>query len=382
MSNGKSAAQERTARVAEAERFLAELGRGISPEWRVMAGYAEEATVQTDASGKKVNAGWWPVPWKEGKYVDGSKNCYACISASKKTRNPKTGEERYWRGEASFAAGLALMVDDIGDGKGSKGGFTLEYFCGLLQPTAIVETSPGNYQLWYFLEEPELDMRKFKSFLVGFVGHVLDKGGDNTIKDVSRYGRMPCGVNNKRHSDGTLKYDNGDGKPFNVRITRADYDVRYTVEHIAAVFGFAIVVPEAGEKREVDDNEWEIDRYWMRRAGKLLEGQGEGASGAVNENMSGKFRIRCPWGEEHTNGDPYGAYFRGPIPGADVDFVFGCGHDTCRKDRPRKWAEFVDKVVMPDIVDRLQEANDNDVYWPKCKGVARFIYAMKESDYI
>ena len=347
-----------------------------------MAGYAEEATVQTDASGKKVNAGWWPVPWKEGKYVDGSKNCYACISASKKTSNPKTGEERYWRGEASFAAGLALMVDDIGDGKGSKGGFTLDEFCARLQPTAVVETSPGNYQLWYFLEEPELDMRKFKSFLVGFVNHVLDKGGDNTIKDVSRYGRMPCGVNNKRHSDGKLKYADDGGKPFNVHLKSADYAVRYTVEHIAAVFGFEIVMPVVGERTEIDQKEMKIDWSWLMDAQKYLNGQGEGSGGQVQENMSGKFRIRCPWGDEHTNGDPYGAYFRGPLDGHDVDFVFGCGHDTCRKDRPRKWSEFVDKIVMPHIEQQLQDANENDLYWPKCKGVARFIYAMKDSDYL
>jgi hypothetical protein len=48
---------------------------------------------------------------------------------------------------------------------------------------------------------------------------------------------------------------------------------------------------------------------------------GEGSNGTVQVNMSGKYRIMCPWGNEHTNGDPYGAYFRGPIPGAEVDFV-------------------------------------------------------------
>ncbi|MGQ4806657.1 DNA-primase RepB domain-containing protein, partial [Escherichia coli] len=103
-------------RLADAERFLKELQSTIPEEERVMAGYAEEATVQTDANGKKLNAGWWPTPWKEGKYINERANCYACISSSIKTPNEKTGKLRYWRGEMSFGHGLALMVDDIGFG--------------------------------------------------------------------------------------------------------------------------------------------------------------------------------------------------------------------------------------------------------------------------
>ncbi|APD20749.1 hypothetical protein [Pseudomonas phage PA5] len=57
-------------RLAQAEEFLRELGRGIPDDERVMVGYAEEATVQTDENGRKLNAGWWPVPWKEGKYIN------------------------------------------------------------------------------------------------------------------------------------------------------------------------------------------------------------------------------------------------------------------------------------------------------------------------
>lgn len=368
--------------MAEAQRFLSELGRGIPETERVMAGYAEEATVQTDKSGKKMNAGWWPVPWKEGKYVDANKNCYACISSSIKTKNPRTGEERFWRGEASFGHGLALMVDDIGDGKGSKGGFSLQEFAARVKPTVVVETSPGNYQLWYFLDTPEADMAKFKAFLVGFVSSVLDKGGDATIRDVSRYGRMPCGINNKRHSDGALKYPDDNGEPFSVRIVSAEYDRRYSVDDLAARFGFAIAVPVRKAALEVDEAEQRADFLWMVMASKLLNGSGEGSNGQVQENMSGKYRIACPWGEEHTNGDPYGAYFRGPIPGGDVDFVFGCAHDGCRKGNTvRKWGEFVDRVVMTKIVDDLESANENDVYWPKCKGRASpFVLALLRSN--
>ncbi|USN16378.1 hypothetical protein PLUTO_00620 [Luteibacter phage vB_LflM-Pluto] len=331
-----------------------------------MAGYADEATVQVGADGRKLNGGWWPVPWKDGKYINASANCYVCISSSIKTPNPKTGKMRYWRGESSFGHGLALMVDDIGHGKGSKGGLSVEWFGSRLPPTAVVETSPGNFQLWYFLDQPCDDMRLFKGFLSSFVGSVLKKGGDATIKDVSRYGRMPVGINNKRVSpDGPFKYADAarDGAPFEVELRWFDASVRYSMDTIARAFAFEIVVPAARARPVIDPDELRMDQLWLVMAERVLSEAkaGEGSGGVVQMNMSGKYRIACPWGAEHTNGDPFGAYFRGPIPGADVDFVFGCGHDTCRRENRRTWATFVDFVVMPLIEAELEEANRNAV---------------------
>lgn len=358
--------------VEQAEEFLAQLGKDIPEEERVMAGYAKEATVQVDAEGKKLNAGWWPVPYAPGKYINGNDNCYVCISSSIKTANPKNGKMRYWRGEASFGHGLALMVDDVGTGTGSKGGLALEAVVGILEPTAIVETSPNNFQLWYFFDEPCADMVRFKAFLVGFVtGVLVNKGGDTTIRDVSRYGRMPVGVNNKRHADGALKYPvetgsgsaNGRVEPYRVRLVSANYERRYSMEHIASRFGFEIVKPVArvlspSEARNIDEEAW-FNNYWLKVAVKILDDMqmGEGSNGAVVQNMSGKFRIQCPWGDEHSNGDTGGAYFRDRIPGAEYDYVFGCAHDTCRKQNRRTWSTFVDFIVIRYIADLLDIRN-------------------------
>jgi len=344
-------------RLSSAEEFLKELKSTIPEDERVMAGYADEATVQTDASGKKLNAGWWPVPWDEGKYIKASGNAYCCISSSIKTPNPKTGQMRYWRGESSFGHGLALMVDDIGFGKGSKGGLGLDHFAAILPATATVETSPGNYQLWYFFDKPVDSLIHFKALLNCFVANVLKKGGDNTIKDISRYGRMPIGVNNKRNSDGTLRYD-VNGAPYEVKLVEADYTRRYDPEEIARSFGFSIVVPQKPVV-DIDPDEYKFDMIWLQLAVGVMSKakMGEGADGDVSMNMSGKYRVRCPWGEEHSNGDPYGAYFRGPIPGAEHEFVFGCAHDGCRKENRRTWAVFIDEVVIPKIAERLDTIN-------------------------
>jgi hypothetical protein len=340
-----------------AEEFLRELGRGIPEEERVMVGYADEATVQTDPdTGRKLNAGWWPLAWKDGKYINTSVNCYACISSSVKTKNPRNGTMRYWRGESSFGHGLALMVDDIGHGHGSKGAIEIEEIIQILPPTVIIETSPHNYQCWYFLKEPCDDLPLFKGFLTSFVANVLKKGGDATIRDVSRYGRMPCGINNKRDGSGALKYPS----EFRVNVKFADYDNRYSMAGVAAAFKFVIEVPVRA-KVNVDVESVALDEQWLLMAEWILDKarQGEGAGGEVVMNMSGKYRIRCPWGEEHTNGDPFGAYFRGGIPGAEFEYVFGCGHDTCRKAR-RTWSVFVDKVVMEYIYGKFEAVKDSD----------------------
>lgn len=342
-----------------AERFLIELQRGIPEDERVMTVFAEEATVQTDARGKKINSVFWPKPWKEGKPLMLQQNCYVCISSMIKTPNPKTNEMRYWRTESAFGHGLAMMVDDIGDGLGSKGNLGLDAFVKVLPPTVIVETSPRNYQCWYFMAEPVNSLVHFKAMLNAFVAHVLQKGGDNTIKDVTRVGRLPCGVNNKRLTDtGGFKYLE-DGKPWRVRIHSADYSKRYTPEQIARAFGFTIVLPQK-KVIKIDENEWKYDAIWLKLAERILSRakMGEGADGDVSENMSGKFRIKCPWGEEHTNGDPYGAYFRGPITGAEHEFVFGCAHDCHRKGEGKKgWTAFVDAVIMPYIESTLDAIN-------------------------
>jgi hypothetical protein len=374
--------------ILNAERFLKELARGIPDDQRVMVGYADEATVQTDEYGKKKNGGWWPKSWTLGRPIQWRTNCYVCISSSIKTPNAR-GEMRYWRGEASFGAGLALMVDDIGNGRGSKGEMAINDFISVLPPTAIIETSPGNHQIWYFLDKPEFSMPRFKAFLRCFVDAVLKKGGDATIRDVSRYGRMPCGINNKRtHPDGPYKYPKDGGAPrdgltdndvFRVALRWFKRKNRYSIDDIAAAFHFTVVEPLPMRRAMPEDAaDGQFDRYYLAMAERICSRlhMGEGGGGVVSQNMSGKYRIRCPWGHQHTNGDPFGAYFRGPIPGSEHDYVFGCAHDTCRREHARTWSVFVDEFLMPHIYAQLDEINRAAVTssWADWIDVARHPY--------
>lgn len=388
-------------REQHAIKFMNELMRGIPEEERALVVYAEEATVQIDPeTGKKINSGFWPKPHRADSYIRSEDNAYACICSAKKSENKKTGKMRYWRDEQSFGHGLAFFVDDIGEGKGSKGEMSLENWLERSKktpPTVIVETSPKNYQCWYFFKEPIASMGQFKSFLYSFVNSVLEgAGGDVTIKDVTRVGRMPYGINNKRNSDGSFKYLDENGRPFRVNLHFADYSRRYTMEEIADSLKFEIknhistirrtddeeaeermkgilAAIENGASEDVrrmaqDKAKWmrmerEYNEKWFRMAWDILDDaqQGEGADGKLVENQSGKIRIKCPLGHEHSNGDPYGGYFRSRIPGAEHEYVAGCAHDIHRKEKGKfTWSTFVDVVVMPAIFDDLDIANN---YW-------------------
>ena len=356
----------------DAVKFLTELGRDLNPEERLIVSFPPECTKQMDSDANIINYGWRPEPWKPGDSLPETLNSYVVISASKKTPRPKDGVMRYWRGEASYSAGLAIMVDDLAGttaGIGSKGKLTIFDIGKRLKPTVCIETSPNNYQIWYFLDRPERDGEKFQNFLVSFVDFVLaGAGGDITVKDVARYGRLPIGYNNKRLKDGTIKYGGKYGCP--VKLFSANYELRYSMEEIAAAFGFKIRKPRARKKMDSDA----IDAIWYDMAKSILSKAkaGERTGGDVWENGSGKCRIECPWGDEHGNGDPSGAYFRGPVLGARHDFVFGCAHDACRQ-AGRTWSPFVDKVVMPFVEDELAAA---DAYWmdvPDAEAISIFL---------
>ncbi|ATW57932.1 DNA primase [Pseudomonas phage tabernarius] len=360
--------------------FLRELGRGIPDDERLMFATPVNANVQKGEDGKAKNSGFWCSPWDEDSAlsVNGRHNAYVCISSFKKTLNEKTKKMRYWRSDLGFGHGLALMVDDVGNGTGSKGGLDSAHFYKILPPTVEVETSPNNFQLWYFLNMPEIDKYRFKYLLAAFAEQALSEGGDRTIKDVTRIARMPYGHNDKhqeiQHKDPETgevinttfepKYADADGDLFECRIIEADYERRYDIDEIAEAFGLVMSKGHA-HVRAIDVEEDSLNEMYLDLAVTICSkyGMGAGSNGEAEINASGKYRIKCPWGHEHRNGSTEAgdAYFRGWIAGAEHSYVFGCAHDTCRQNQ-RTWGPFIDELVMPYVeglivkADRLGDA--------------------------
>lgn len=384
----KNVKMRQTDKLQQTRDFLTELGRLMPEGQRLILGFAENANIarnkaNNDGDGVKNNT-WWPEPLKDNTYFYSTRNCYVAIASAIKTPNPKTGKMRYWRGTASFGAALAFYVDDIGNGAGSKGKLSLDELSDILPPTVVIETSPNNYQAWYFFSEAVLDANRFKAFLDCFTVNVLKgRGGDVTINDIMRVGRLPYGVNNKVDDDGMLRYPvviesnvvghlrdscgrisspNVRVEPFQPRIVSSDYSIRYTIEHIAEKFKFSIYVP-APRVMKFDADELKFDAWCYAIAKRVLAvmKMGEGTDGNVVENQSKRCRIKCIWGHHHTNGDSRGAYFRGPVDGEDAPFVYGCSHHSCKgKGATRGWSEFTETVVMPQVYKGIKRANSDE----------------------
>lgn len=358
-------------RKEQAEEFLDELARlmpaGTSEQLALLvnpqASLGKEATAEERSD---FNKAWRTQSWQKDRDLFPALNNFVSIGSLVKTANPKTGKLRLWRSKDAFAHGLAWYVDDIGAGRGSKGGLSIEDLYKILPPTAVVETSPDNFQVWYFLSKPVEDAGLFADFIRSMVDQFIAKhGGDQTVKDIVRIGRIPYGHNNKKLADGTLKYPDVNGKPWKVRLWDSDYRRRYTIQTIADKFGVTITRQQF--KRQYYDKAELLEDAHMFDLAKIMLTKldmGEAPGMPVTENQSGKCRIKCLWGHEHGNGDPTGAYIRGPLPGEAVPFLYHCAHDVCRERakwanlyRGGMWQVFTDELIMPFLVGSLKRAN-------------------------
>jgi hypothetical protein len=106
-----------------------------------------------------------------------------------------------YRRKENFAACHVIMVDDVGT---KVPEYRLE-----LGPSYQFETSPGNHQVGYLLDPPEIDRAKVERLLDEMVrsGLAMD-GADPGMRGVTRYARLPVGWNNK------AKYVERLGAPF------------------------------------------------------------------------------------------------------------------------------------------------------------------------
>jgi hypothetical protein len=97
--------------------------------------------------------------------------------------------------------GVAAIVVDDPTTKGN----VAKLFEALGSPTARIETSRGNHQWWYFLEEGATEAQ-----VRPVLARIKDLGlGDASGNNAVRYARLPFGVNNKREHG---------GKPYRVRV--------------------------------------------------------------------------------------------------------------------------------------------------------------------
>lgn len=309
---------------ADARAFLAALGARMGPDERLITcGFPGDP-------GDATPSHWKPRPWgpkSSGWGFPTSWNGYVTVGAFGRA------EDGSWRRRAGcYMGGLALMVDDVGT-KVPRAAVQS------LQPSAIVTTSPGNEQWWYFLNEPERDAGRFDALIRAFIAGPLG-GKDPGMASVTRVGRLPSFNNGKASYGGTFE-----------TVLETLNERRFSIEELVEEFCLELVgrrgslpriVPEDGEARIA--NFYEIKSF-LSSAGMLKRD---------SPDRDGWTEMTCPWVEGHTGAVDNGAAIREPNEENGFHGAMRCHHGSCAG---RGWRDLTEWVAeeAAEMLERINE---------------------------
>jgi hypothetical protein len=217
------------------------------------------------------------------------------------------------RRKENFAAMHGVMIDDVGTKVPPERAKRLPL-------SALVETSPGNFQGWLFLKQ-DSDSRDRD-----IAARLLDRmiaagltadGADPGMRGVTRLGRLPIGINGK------AKY----GTPFPVRCVEFAPDRRYSIREIAEAFALDMQAAPAQPPRAVTRAEAldALDAFeallWCLGEAELYDGRPPSASGWIE--------IRCPFEDEHSAITATGTALAVPSAANEWQGGFVCHHGHC-----------------------------------------------------
>ncbi len=231
----------------------------------------------------------------------------------------------YRRRKAQFVALYAVMLDDVGTKVPLD---RLE-----LDPTWMLETSPGNFQAGYVLAAPITDAAEADRLMKAIIAaHLCDPGASGPT---ARLARLPVGVNGKHDP------------AFPCRLVQWNPELRYSVEELVFGFGLELTQPrrpkaERREKAQAEGVNPDDAELFTPRPDENPVIAALKARGLYKSPLgSGRHDITCPWVCEHTGADDNGtAYFE---PSADFPAGgFKCQHGHCAHRHIRDLLAFLD----------------------------------------
>ncbi len=241
-------------------------------------------------SGNPGNGGWFPIRWPCNT-SDPDQNWYALPSLY------KPDDTGCYRAKKELAVAVfAVMVDDVG----TK--VSAERFVNCL-PSWAIETSPGNYQYGYILEEPitELDvadMLKEKLIAAG----LCDSGATG---GTARWMRLPVAIN------GRPQYGNPSPR---CRLVQWRPDLKYSIEGLYSCLGLQkhsidLSMVPAKHKPYTVTSDIELASDGALVLASLKEK-------GLYKNMLGPgwHNITCPWVKGHTHSEDSGTAYFEPSP--------------------------------------------------------------------
>jgi len=208
-----------------------------------------------------------------------------------------------------------------------------------IEPTCLVETSPGNFQAWYFLAEPERDRGRAERLIKGMIASGLTAdGSDPGMNGVTRYGRLPEGVNDK------TKYADESGNPFVQRVAHWSPLTRYSLDEIAAAYAIDLDVVAAPTRR----------RGKRARIAASLPALVGGFIAVIEAadlyleplaSIPGAHHIICPWVHEHTDEDSTGTVYFEPSDENAWAGGFKCHHGHCQHRTIADLTHFITRLL-------------------------------------
>lgn len=306
--------------MQQSTEFLEALGQALPDDERlILCGFG----------GNPFEAGpsaWKPRPWRIGRELNlGAQwNAYTTVASFR-----RAGDGSFRRRTETFAAGRALMVDDVGtkvDPAVVSG----------VPPSARIETSPGNEQWWYVLGEPERNVGRFDAVIRAFISGKL-LGADPGMSGVTRVGRIPGYMNCKPSYGGW-------------RVELRELSARrFTLEELVAAFGLKLN-GERVPREKLHGEEARSRNAMFETAYKFLDQRF--MLKRHEPDMSGWTEMTCPWVGDHTGGTDTGAAIREPAAENDYYGAFRCHHGHCAD---KGWAEMTD-WINDQAAEELEDA--------------------------
>ncbi|MFM7012698.1 MAG: DNA-primase RepB domain-containing protein, partial [Betaproteobacteria bacterium] len=191
------------------EEFIAHAFAGCSnDETPWVAGFGGD---MTDAG----HAVWFgssalPLP----RFIQPRHNNYVATSTFK-----QAADGQFRRRNECWAGLWSALHDDLGT--------KISFDKLRLEPSCLIETSPGNFHGWLFLITPERNQQRAEALINGIIAAGANDPGAGNI---TRYGRLPVGINGK------AKYADKGGNPWVQRVHVWQPERRYSVEEVADAY--------------------------------------------------------------------------------------------------------------------------------------------------
>lgn len=257
-------------------------------------------------------------------------------------------DHRKLRRDENTKAVRAIVIDDVGT--------KVEASRIKAPPTWILETSKGNFQYGFLLQEWTTDIEGADALFTGLVAAGLqDKG----VVKSCRLFRIPGSINDKKGREAFVS-----------TLVHFDKDAIYTLENLAQALDVKPgerkprrerpeVPPAAGEPDPIFD--------WLYAKGMVVE----------RKNAAGWWHIECPWHGEHTDGRTTAKYMcRGDSDSGRG--VVWCEHSHGQGDQRALYTQkFFDWVVAnggPEnkpYTTAISDA-DREMLAAICRGAADF----------